>query len=144
MLLAATANTGAVGYQTIFTGTLTSGNLGNAYGYVPSGYGTLTPTNTFTYLGASLTITAITDTIAPTVQSYIVISGWNSNPGYTALYSFQWKGNPEVIYTAGVGGYNYTPGSGGPNVAQWTFSTGSTSFGLVAGIGSSGTLLLRG
>jgi hypothetical protein len=138
MLLASSAGTGSSGYIARYTGTLTSGNFGNTYGYVPSTLGTLSPT-TFTYLGATLTITSVVDVIAPSAQSYIAISGWSSDPGAAAIYSFQWKSNPEVVF---AGTYNYTTGT--PNVATWTFSTGSTTLGLAAGIGTSGTMVLKG
>lgn len=138
MLMASSAGAGGSGYIARYTGTLTSGNLGNTYGYIQGGAGTLSPT-TFSYLGATLTITSVVDAIAPVVQSYMTISGWNSDPGAGAIYSFQWKGNPEVVF---AGSYSYTPGT--PNVATWTFSTGSNSFGLVAGVGTSGTMVLKG
>jgi hypothetical protein len=138
----AAAASGAVNYAPIYTGTLGSTQFGNFFGYIPSVAGSLSPTTFVFGGGPTITITSVVDVIAPTAQSYIVMSGFTSDPGFAALYSFQWKGGAEVIYTRGLTGYTYTPGS--PNTAQWTFSSGSVVFGLVGGVGTSGSLVLKG
>lgn len=129
----------AGGYTTIYSGSLTSGNFTSQYGYIPSFIGSLSPT-TFTPAGFPLlTITGVVDSIGGGIQSYITISGFSTNPGVNFLTSFQWLNDAELAF---AGSYLYTPGS--PNIATWTFSTGSTVFNLVSRVGQTNTLILKG
>jgi len=134
---------GAGGYTTLLSASLTSGNSGvlpNAYGFISGFIGTLA--NTFTPSGYPLlTITSIVDSTGGGggVKSYITISGFSTDPGVNFLTSFQWGTDPVVPF---AGTYQYTPGT--PNIATWTFSTGSNVFGLVAGVSLTKTLVLKG
>lgn len=127
------------GYTTIYTGSLGSGNFTSQYGYVPSFIGSLSPT-TFTPAGfPTLTITGIVDSTAAGGQSYLSISGFSTNPGVNFLTTFQWAPDAEIAF---AGTYLYSPGT--PNIATWTFSTGSTVFNLISRLGQTNTLTLKG
>ena len=133
------AASGAGSSTTKYTGTITAALFSTftAYGY-NSTNGSLSPT-TFSS-GPTITINTVADRSSPTVKSELILTGFSSDPGAAYVYSLKFGSAAEVVYGAASGAtYGYATGT-----ATWTFSVGTTVFGMAGISGVPTTMLIKG
>lgn len=134
--LLAASGAGSSAYTTKYTGTITAALFSSftAYGY-NSTNGSLSPT-TF----GSITINTVADRLSPTVKSELILTGFSTDPGVAYVYSLKFGSAAEVVYGAASGAtYGYATGT-----ATWTFSVGTTVFGMAGISGVPTTMLIKG
>ena len=136
---------GGTTLTTLLSTSLTAGQyvdtFDTAYGYDPytvPATGSIV-TDTFTYLGNTITIESVYDDVffGPTYLSYLYMSGFTSDPGASFLYSVKWGAYAEVLATGST--YNW---DNGLSTASWVWNGISDTFGMY-NLGT-GTLVIKG